>query len=215
MEPELFGTEGSQRRGRKIGALEEAHGGTLYLDEVADMPRETQGKILRVLIDQNFLRVGGATRVNRSMSASSRRRARDLEREIAGGQLPRGSVPPPLRGAAARAGAGRAARRRAVAGRSTSSSRSRSTTGLPVRRVGDDALAVLQAHDWPGNIRQLRNNIERLLILARGGKTQAISADMLPPEVGEMLPTTPNRRRRASDGRCRCAMPAKSSSANI
>jgi two-component system nitrogen regulation response regulator NtrX len=67
------------------------------------------------------------------------------------------------------------------------------TTGLPIRTVGSDAMAVLQAHDWPGNIRQLRNNIERLLILARGDESQAISADMLPPEVGEMLPTTPNR----------------------
>ena len=64
VEIELFGAEAADGRARKVGALEEAHGGTLYLDEVADMPKETQGKILRVLVDQNFQRVGGATRVH-------------------------------------------------------------------------------------------------------------------------------------------------------
>ncbi len=64
MEIELFGVEAKDGRGRKVGALEEAHGGSLYLDEIADMPKETQSKILRVLVDQNFQRVGGATRVH-------------------------------------------------------------------------------------------------------------------------------------------------------
>jgi two-component system nitrogen regulation response regulator NtrX len=67
------------------------------------------------------------------------------------------------------------------------------STGLPVRQIGNDAMAVLQAHDWPGNIRQLRNNIERLMILARGEASETITADLLPPEIGEMLPTTPGR----------------------
>jgi two-component system nitrogen regulation response regulator NtrX len=66
-------------------------------------------------------------------------------------------------------------------------------TGLPHRKVAPDAMAVIQAHDWPGNIRQLRNNVERLLILARGGAEEEISADMLPAEIGEMLPATPGR----------------------
>jgi two-component system nitrogen regulation response regulator NtrX len=66
-------------------------------------------------------------------------------------------------------------------------------TGLPPRTVGDDAMAVLQANDWPGNIRQLRNNVERLMILARGEAGETITAAMLPPEIGEMLPTTPGR----------------------
>ena len=66
-------------------------------------------------------------------------------------------------------------------------------TGLPSRDIGDDAMAVLQAHDWPGNIRQLRNNVERLMILARGDASDIITADMLPAEIGEMLPTTPGR----------------------
>ncbi len=190
MEHELFGTETSSGP-RKIGALEEAHGGTLYLDEVADMPRETQGKILRVLIDQNFLRVGGTTRVNVDVRIISST-ARDLEREIQEGSFRedlfhRLSVVP-LRVPAL------AERRDDVPALVQHFIEQIShTTGLPVRKVGEDALAVLQAHDWPGNIRQLRNNIERLLILARGDETQMISADMLPPEIGEMLPTTPNR----------------------
>ncbi len=190
MEHELFGTETGSGP-RKIGALEEAHGGTLYLDEVADMPRETQGKILRVLIDQNFLRVGGTTRVNVDVRIISST-ARDLEREIQEGSFRedlfhRLSVVP-LRVPAL------AERRDDVPALVQHFIELIShTTGLPVRKVGEDALAVLQAHDWPGNIRQLRNNIERLLILARGDETQMITADMLPPEIGEMLPTTPNR----------------------
>ena len=58
-------------------------------------------------------------------------------------------------------------------------------------------MAVLQSSDWPGNVRQLRNNVERLMILSReDGSDAAISADMLPREVGEMLPRTPSQ----SDG---------------
>ncbi|RYE71425.1 MAG: sigma-54-dependent Fis family transcriptional regulator, partial [Hyphomicrobiales bacterium] len=86
MEEELFGIEGGDGRSRRVGALEEAHGGTLYIDEIGDMPRETQNRILRVLVDQNFQRVGGATRVHvdvRIISSSSR----DLAKLIADGQL--------------------------------------------------------------------------------------------------------------------------------
>jgi two-component system nitrogen regulation response regulator NtrX len=67
------------------------------------------------------------------------------------------------------------------------------STGLPIRRIGDDAMAVLQAHDWPGNLRQLRNNVERLMILARGDPEATITADMLPKEIGEILPSTPTQ----------------------
>ncbi len=86
MEEELFGVESDDGRLKRVGALEEAHGGTLYLDEVADMPRETQGRILRVLVDQSFQRVGGGTRVNvdvRVVSSSSR----DIQTEIAEGRF--------------------------------------------------------------------------------------------------------------------------------
>ncbi|MEX0696742.1 MAG: sigma-54 dependent transcriptional regulator, partial [Dongiaceae bacterium] len=84
MEHELFGTEPANGAARKVGALEEAHGGTLFLDEIGDMPRETQNKILRVLVDQAFQRVGGVNRVSVDVRIISST-ARDLEREIADG----------------------------------------------------------------------------------------------------------------------------------
>jgi two-component system, NtrC family, nitrogen regulation response regulator NtrX len=65
-------------------------------------------------------------------------------------------------------------------------------TGLPQRKIGEDAMAVLQSHDWPGNVRQLRNNVERLMILAGGDASATISASMLPQDVGSMVPSMPN-----------------------
>lgn len=189
MEIELFGTEAVNGSGGKVGALEEAHGGTLFLDEIADMPRETQNRILRVLVDQTFERVGGSTRVKVDVRVLSST-ARDLEQEIAEGRFRedlfhRLSVVP-LRVPAL-------AERREdipllVAHFMNQVSAS---TGLPLRNIGDDAMAVLQAHDWPGNLRQLRNNVERLMILTRGAPEAVISADMLPPEIGAILPSTP------------------------
>ena len=189
MELELFGTEENAGRQRLVGALEAAHGGTLYIDEVADMPRETQAKILRVLVEQKFQRVGGSAMVHvdvRIISSS----CRDLEAEIAQGSLREdlfhrlSVVPLRVPGLAERRDdipelvdyfIGQISR----------------TTGLPARRIGDDAMAVIQAHDWPGNVRQLRNNVERLLILAGGDSESVISADMLPAEVGATLPPSP------------------------
>lgn len=191
MEEELFGTEPNNGAGRRVGALEEAHGGTLYLDEVGDMPRETQNKILRVLVEQSFQRVGGATRVNADVRIVSST-ARDLEREIAEGtfreDLFHRLAVVPIRVPAL------AERREDIPEtvRHFIDLISKST-GLPRRAIADDALAVLQAHDWPGNLRQLRNNVERLLILARGDAAETITAEMLPAEIGEMLPTTPGR----------------------
>ena len=66
------------------------------------------------------------------------------------------------------------------------------TTGMPKRLIADDAMAVLQSHDWPGNVRQLRNNVERLMILANGDPEAPITADMLPSEIGALVPSTPN-----------------------
>jgi two-component system nitrogen regulation response regulator NtrX len=190
MEIELFGVEGKDGAGRRIGALEEAHGGTLYLDEIADMPRETQGKILRVLVEQNFQRVGGLTRVHvdvRIISSS----ARDLAALIADGSLREDLFH----------------RLAVVPVRVPSLSERRedisqliaffmeqvsTTTGMPKRMIADDAMAVLQSHDWPGNIRQLRNNVERLMILAAGDPDAAITADLLPSEIGALVPSTPN-----------------------
>ncbi len=190
MESELFGTEGGEGRLRKVGALEEAHGGTLYLDEIADMPKETQNKILRVLVDQNFQRVGGATRVHVDVRIISST-ARDLQIAIDQGSFREDLFH----------------RLAVVPIRVPSLSERRDdiselvsffveqlsqTMGMPQRNIGDDAMAVLQSHDWPGNIRQLRNNVERLMILAAGDPEAVITADMLPSELGTMVPTTPN-----------------------
>jgi two-component system, NtrC family, nitrogen regulation response regulator NtrX len=190
MELELFGTEQVDGRARKIGALEEAHGGTLFIDEIADMPRETQNKILRVLVDQTFVRMGGATKVEvdtRIITST----AHNLEDEIAEGKFREdlfhrlSVVPirvPPL-----------TERREDVAPLvEYFMDQISQATGLPRRRIGDDAMAVLQTHNWPGNVRQLRNNVERLMILAGGDPDAIIAADMLPPEVGSMVPAMPN-----------------------
>ena len=190
MEIELFGVEQSNgAQARKVGALEEAHGGTLFIDEIGDMPRETQNKILRVLVDQTFQRVGGSTKVVvdvRIVSSTSR----NIEADIAGGRFRedlyhRLSVVP--------------FRVPALAERRDDiptlidhfMDQISQATGLPKRQIGEDAMAVLQSHDWPGNVRQLRNNVERLMILAGGAPEAVINASMLPQDVGSMVPSMP------------------------
>jgi len=190
MEEALFGVEGGEGRVRRTGALEEAHGGTLYLDEVVDMPRETQNKILRVLVDQNFQRVGGSTRVFvdvRIIASASR----DPAEEIGAGRFRedlyhRLSVVP-LRVPSL------AERREDVPELIQFFMEQIATaSGLTRRIIADDAMAVLQSHDWPGNVRQLRNNIERLMILAGGEPDSPVTAEMLPPDVGALVPLMPN-----------------------
>ncbi len=190
MESELFGTEGDAEHPRKIGALEEADGGTLFIDEIADMPRETQNRILRVLTDQTFQRVNGSVKVQVDVRIISST-ARDIEQEISEGRFREdlfhrlSVVPirvPPL-----------AERREDIPELVQYFLDQISvTTGLARRTIGDDALAVLQSHDWPGNVRQLRNNVERLLILAGGDAQSAITANLLPPDVGSLVPSMPH-----------------------
>jgi len=181
VEEELFGTENPDGTSIKAGLLERAHNGTLYLDEVADMPLETQGKLLRLLVEQRFHRLGGQDDVQvdvRVITSSSR----DLDKEVSLGKfredlyhrlnvMPlvapslsarREDIPELVRYFIAQLAA---------------------STGLPAREIGADAMAALQAHDWPGNVRQLRNNVERLLILATGEPNQPITLETLPPEV--------------------------------
>jgi len=187
MEIALFGTEVLPGKPRKVGALEEAHRGVLYLDEVGEMPRETQNKILRVLVDQQFERVGGGKRVKVDVRIISST-AHHLESLIAEGQFRedlyhRLAVVPVKVPALSE-------RREDIPFLVDMFMRQISEqAGIRPRKIGDDAMAVLQTHDWPGNIRQLRNNIERLMILARpeGGEAP-ISADMLPSDIGDMLP---------------------------
>ncbi|WP_296170668.1 sigma-54 dependent transcriptional regulator [uncultured Brevundimonas sp.] len=181
LDVELFGEEGHDGRPRKIGVFERAHNGTLYLDDVADMPRESQSRVLRVLVEQRFRRVGGEQDVQvdiRVITSTSR----DLKVEIAEGRF-REDLFHRLNVVPIRVPA--LSERREDIGElidyfiDTLSA----SQGLPKRRLGDDAIAVLQVHPWPGNVRQLRNNVERLLILATGDPSQPISAEMLPSEA--------------------------------
>lgn len=181
VEEELFGSVSDDGQTTKTGLLEKAHNGTLYLDEVADMPLETQGKLLRLLVEQRFQRLGDTDDVQvdvRVITSTSR----DLEKEARLGRFREdlyhrlNVMPlqaPPL-----------AARREDIPELVTYFiERLASSTGLPARQIGPDAMAALQAHDWPGNVRQLRNNVERLLILATGDPSQPITLQTLPPEV--------------------------------
>jgi two-component system nitrogen regulation response regulator NtrX len=188
MEVELFGLE-DRTGGQRVGALEEAHGGTLFLDEIADMPKDTQAKILRVLVDQTFLRVGGTKRVEvdvRIISSS----ARDLELAIEEGSL-REDLFHRLAVTTMRVPS-LFERREDIPELIDYFMESMSiASGIPRRRVKEDAMAVLQMYDWPGNIRQLRNNVERLMILSPGDAGTEITAEMLPADVGELVPATP------------------------
>lgn len=180
---ELFGEEGEGGRPRKIGVFERAHGGTLFLDEVADMPLESQSRILRVLVEQRFQRVGGQSDVQvdvRVISAT----AKDLSAEIANARFREdlfhrlNVVPVRVPGLSER----RSDIPELV---SYFIDRISAAQGLPKRRLSDDAMATLQVHEWPGNVRQLRNNIERLLILATSDPSELITSEMLPSEVIE------------------------------
>ncbi|MEW6256003.1 MAG: sigma-54 dependent transcriptional regulator [Pseudomonadota bacterium] len=189
LEYELFGVEPGDEREARRGALEEAHGGTLFLDEIADMPRETQNRVLRVLVEQTFTRIGGSEKVSVDVRIISST-GRNLEEEIANGRFREdlyhrlSVVPirvPPL-----------AERREDIPELvDFFIDLISQTTGLPRRRIADDAMAVLQSHDWPGNVRQLRNNVERVLILAGGDPEAIVTASMLPPDVGALVPNLP------------------------
>ncbi len=180
VEEELFGSERPDGT-TTPGLLERAHGGTLFLDEIADMPMTTQGKILRVLTDQSFTRVGGQRLVKvdvRVLSSS----ARTLTDEIDAGRfredfyyrlnvvpvfIPslaerREDIPSLVEHFIARYSADRR---------------------VPTPDVAEDAMAALQTYDWPGNVRQLRNIMERTIILAPGDRMSRIDVDMLPAEI--------------------------------
>ncbi len=180
VDEELFGVEEGGNLVRP-GLLEQAHGGTLFLDEIADMPIATQARILRVLTDQSFTRVGGTRVVKvdvRVVSAT----ARDLQQEIVDGhfredlyyrlnvvpvQIPslaerREDIPPLVEHFVAHY----ANERR-----------------VQTPEVAPDAMIALQSYEWPGNVRQLRNVVERTVILTPGSRIARIDIDLLPPEV--------------------------------
>ncbi|MCZ4353598.1 sigma-54 dependent transcriptional regulator [Roseovarius aestuarii] len=174
MEEVLFGRE-SEDKGIEPGLLEEANGGVIYFDEVADMPAGTQSKILRVLVDQQFLRVGGSDKVQvdlRVISSTSR----DLEAEISAGRFRRelfhrlNVVPIPVPSLEER-------RDDIPLLAAYFIEMLNKTQGLPLRKLGEEASALMQTMAWPGNVRQLRNVIERVLILGDG------SGDIEPTEL--------------------------------
>jgi two-component system nitrogen regulation response regulator NtrX len=188
-EEELFGVETGAdpaAQPRRAGVLERAHGGTLLLDEVGDMPMETQGKIVRALQEQGFTRLGGAQRVQvdvRVIATTSK----DLQGEIGAGRFRedlyyRLAVVPlkiaPLRD-----------RREDIPALARHfMAKSVETSGMAPRELTEDALAAMQAYEWPGNVRELRNLVDWLLIMAPGEAREPVRPDMLPPQVGAAAP---------------------------
>lgn len=191
IEEELFGIEHGDGTVRP-GLLEQAHGGSLFLDEVADMPLTTQAKILRVLTDQSFARVGGTNPVRVDVRFISGT-ARNLIEEIAAQRFREdlyyrlNVVPihiPPLR-----------ERRQDIAVLCEHYlARFAVERRVPPPQVSAEAMAALQAYDWPGNVRELRNVVERVMILAPSERLGQIDVDMLPVELSrsdrEALPAT-------------------------
>ncbi|MBV8522702.1 MAG: sigma-54-dependent Fis family transcriptional regulator [Acetobacteraceae bacterium] len=188
-EQELFGVEAGPdpaAQPRRAGVLERAHGGTLLLDEVSDMPLETQGKIVRVLQDQSFERLGGSARVKvdvRVLAITNK----DLHAEIASGRF-REDLYYRLAVVPLKVPALKERREDVPALAQLFLTRSAESSGMPVRELSVDALAALQAYDWPGNVRQLRNLMDWVLIMAPGGPAEPIRSDMLPPEIGANAP---------------------------
>jgi two-component system nitrogen regulation response regulator NtrX len=183
VEEELFGIEDAAGSGaaRKLGVFELAHGGTLLLDEVADMPLETQGKILRVLQDQTFQRVGG----NRNIAVDVRvvaATSKDLATEIGNARF-REDLFYRLNVVPIRIPALKERREDVPQLAEHFIERATVASGLSPRELADDAVAVLQTCDWPGNVRQLRNVIDWVLIMAPGDASVPVRADMLPPEL--------------------------------
>jgi two-component system nitrogen regulation response regulator NtrX len=186
LEIELFGTENGATP-RKTGLLEAAHNGTLLLDEVADMPLETQGKILRALQEQSFCRVGGNTKVQvdvRVIASTNK----NLEALMAEGRF-RQDLYYRLNVVPVRAVALSQRRDDIPLLSQHFLNRAAESAGLAQRQLGEDALAALQAYEWPGNVRQLRNAMEWMLIMHNSsGSTEPLRADQLPPEITASTP---------------------------
>jgi two-component system, NtrC family, nitrogen regulation response regulator NtrX len=181
MEEELFGVEGSAGETARVGAFEEAHGGTLVIDEVADMPLETQAKILRVLLDQTFQRVGGTKKVKvdvRIITSTSR----DLTRLIAEQKF-RDDLYHRLSVVPVRVPALSERREDIPELIEYFSNVYAAASGQAVRTFSPEAVTILQTREWPGNVRELRNNIDRIMILAAGEGQDEITAAVLPSDV--------------------------------
>jgi two-component system nitrogen regulation response regulator NtrX len=181
VDAELFGSDNLQSNRRIVGLFEQAHKGTLYFDEICDLPLETQGKIVRAITEQRFRRVGGNSEVAvdvRVISASSR----DLAAEITAKTLREdlyyrlGVVPlsiPPL-----------------IDRREDIPLLAKHFVKVVARRLGlkkiklsDEVLAAMQGYDWPGNVRQMHNTIENMLIMAPQDRDEPVGLSSLPNEI--------------------------------
>ena len=191
-EIELFGVEADATLGtpRRVGVLERAHGGTLLLDEISEMPMETQSKIARVLQEQSFERVGqngtsqAKVKVDIRVIAST---ARDLAGEIAAGRF-REDLYYRLAVVPLRVPSLKERREDIPALAGYFLARAEETSGLPARALASDAIAALQAHDWPGNVRQLRNVMDWLMIMRSNETTDYFRAEHLPTELAAHAP---------------------------
>ena len=178
MEEVLFGRESGDQNGAQ-GLLEQAHGGVIYFDEVADMPLVTQSKILRVLVDQKFQRVGGNDQIKVDLRVLSSTSC-DLEVEIVERRF-REELFHRLNVVPVEVPTLEERREDIPELVEHFVEHFNQTQGLNVRKLSDDAAALLQTLPWPGNIRQLKNVIERILILSDG--TGPISADEIPTDT--------------------------------
>jgi two-component system nitrogen regulation response regulator NtrX len=194
IESELFGHMKGSFTGAfadRAGKFEQADGGTLFLDEVGDMSLSAQSKLLRVLQEGVVTRIGGSKPIQvdvRVLAATNK----DLDDEIAEGRFREdllyrlNVVPidvPPLRERAEDIPALVAFFAEQLA----------SSAGVPGRKFADDAVRRLQSRAWPGNIRELRNAVERALILASGKMVTAADIDhLLPAAVAAAGPTGPS-----------------------
>jgi two-component system nitrogen regulation response regulator NtrX len=181
MEAELFGDESVIDGGIKIGTFEQSHGGTIVLDEVADMPLITQGKIVRIIQEQSFKRIGGNknVEVNIRIIATTNR---NLLEEIEEGRFRKdlyyrlNVVPLSVPALCERREDIPILARHFI-------QHTAQVSGLSVRSISDDAMAVMQTYNWPGNVRQLRNLMDWLLIMAPGDSHKQINVEMLPQEI--------------------------------
>lgn len=188
----LFGRETREKTGTvrtEVGALERAHGGTLYLSEVSALPQPAQAALLRTLVENKFARVGGSVAVPidvRIIAASSQNVAQQIEDQTFRSDLFHRLAIVPLQLTPLKE------RREDVPALvDLFLDQLARMHNLKSLTIGPDAIAVLQAQDWPGNARQLRNSIERLLILIKDSQPESgvITAQMLPSDIGEVLPT--------------------------